>query len=225
MEAGCITPAHFMIAQPSSGPRSRQGGPHESHLHLRPPRTRAHSHRIPTRCVKITDTREYCSMCSAYGTHHIWREIWLDRLRIRGPPRTDITDRTATRRARRPPRWAEHPRPGRRDMSPSGWNGGPEWWNGGPKKVERRTEVGGTADQQGGTADQQGGTADQQGGTADQQGGTADQRGGGTANTTEPAVRAAARAKITWAFACVVQVLSFYSNLGLAAASVGGCRA
>ena len=28
----------------------------------------------------------------------------------------------------------------------SGWNGGPKW-------VERRTEVGGTADQQGGTAD------------------------------------------------------------------------
>ena len=57
-------------------------------------------------------------------------------------------------------------------------------------KVERRTEVGGTADQQGGTADQ---------------------RGGGTANTTKSAaVRAAARAKATWAFACVVvQVLSF----------------
>ena len=81
--------------------------------------------------------------------------------------------------------------------------------------MERRTEVGGTADQQGGTADQQGGTADQ--------------RGGGTANTTKSAaVRAAARAKATWAFACVVvvQVLSsFLEPFGLAAASVGGCRA
>ena len=76
MEAGCITPAHFMITQPSSGPRSRQGGPHDSHLHLRPPRTQAHSHRIPTRCVTITDTREYCSMCSAYRhSSHLARDL------------------------------------------------------------------------------------------------------------------------------------------------------
>ena len=80
-------------------------------------------------------------------------------------------------------------------MSPSGWNGGPEWWNGGPKKVERRTEVGGTADQQGGTANQQ---------------------GGGTADTAQSAVRAAARAMATrlcvviGQWACVVQVLFFF---------------
>ena len=65
-----------MIAQPSSGPRSRQGGPHDSHLHLRPPRTQAHSHRIPTRCVTITDAREYCSMCRAYGhSSHLARGL------------------------------------------------------------------------------------------------------------------------------------------------------
>ena len=76
MEVGCITPTHFMIAQPSSGPRSRQGGPHDTHLHLRPPRTQAHSHRIPTRCVTITGTREYCSMCGAYGhSSHLARDL------------------------------------------------------------------------------------------------------------------------------------------------------
>ena len=77
--------------------------------------------------------------------------------------------------------------------------------------MERRTEVGGTADQKGGTANQQ---------------------GGGTADTTQSAVRAAARAMATrlcvvigqW-WACVVQVLSFFSRPGLMKASVGGCRA
>ena len=74
--AGAHTPTHFMIVQPSSGPRSRQGGPHDSHLHLRPPRTQAHSHRITNRCVTITDTREYCSMCSAYRhSSHLARDL------------------------------------------------------------------------------------------------------------------------------------------------------
>ena len=68
--------AHFMITQLSSGPRSRQGGPHDSHLHLRPARTQAHSHCIPTRCIKITDTREHCSMCSAYRhSSHLARDL------------------------------------------------------------------------------------------------------------------------------------------------------
>ena len=66
IEAGGIAPVHFMTAQPSSGPRSRQGGSHDSHLHLRPPRTQAHSHRTTTRCVTIAGTREYCWMCSAH---------------------------------------------------------------------------------------------------------------------------------------------------------------
>ena len=43
------------------GPVVSWCGPNDSHLHLRPPRTQAHSHRVPARCVKITDTRKYCS--------------------------------------------------------------------------------------------------------------------------------------------------------------------
>ena len=101
MEAGCITPAHFMITQPSSGPRSRQGGPHDSHLHLRPPRTQAHSHRIPTRCVKITDTREYCSMCSAYRhSSHLARDLarpTRDQSRLVG--RLDVSESGGSRPA------------------------------------------------------------------------------------------------------------------------------
>ena len=54
MEAGCITPAHFMITQSSSSPRSRQGGPHDSHLYLRPTHTnsdtKAHSQAKLRRC-------------------------------------------------------------------------------------------------------------------------------------------------------------------------------
>ena len=79
MEAGCITSAHFMITQPSSGPtRSWQGGPHDSHLHLRSLRTQEHSHLITTRCVTTTDTREYCSMCSAHRhLSHLARDLAL----------------------------------------------------------------------------------------------------------------------------------------------------
>ena len=63
--ADVAEPQHPPEALPRTQEHVYSGPGNDSHLHLRPPRTQAHSHRIPTRCVTITDTdtrREYCSM-------------------------------------------------------------------------------------------------------------------------------------------------------------------
>ena len=77
---GCTTFAHYMSAQPTSGPRSRRGGPHGSHIStsghpaLRRTRTRTGCPLDAIRCkCHVVGVR-----CAApIGTNDIWRAIWL----------------------------------------------------------------------------------------------------------------------------------------------------